>query len=333
MRIAIVRLSALGDIVHSMIVLQFIKKHYPDSKITWIVENSFTGILEFNPHIDNIVGVSLKAIKKEKSPKKIIENLKILKNLPKFDLVFDIQGLIKSSIVAMLIGEKRCGFDKKSIREPLASIFYNKKIFSPCDGNIIHRNLDVVSKTMLFNYSDDEIINKKPYLFYNKDIDYSYIDRLLSKHKKNILLVIGSSVENKNYPIEKYTKIAQSIDERFLVLWGNDEEREKAQSLCDNSNAIMLPKIDLNALKYLISKIDLVVGNDTGPTHMAWALNRPSIVLFGYSPPSVMYETKKNIAIKSPSKLIPCKFDKTDDSIKQINENLVIKYLKQLINR
>ena len=67
MKIAIVKLSALGDIVHSMVVLQFIKKHYPDSVIDWIVEKRFKPIIESNPHINEIHEVSLQSVKESKS--------------------------------------------------------------------------------------------------------------------------------------------------------------------------------------------------------------------------------------------------------------------------
>ena len=66
MKIAIVKLSSIGDIVHSMVVLQFIKKHYPESAIDWVVEKRFKGILENNPHINQIHTVNLNAAKKQK---------------------------------------------------------------------------------------------------------------------------------------------------------------------------------------------------------------------------------------------------------------------------
>ena len=67
MKIAIVKLSSLGDIIHSLVVLQFIKKHFPASEIDWVVEKRFKGILENNPHINQIHTVSLNKIKRKKS--------------------------------------------------------------------------------------------------------------------------------------------------------------------------------------------------------------------------------------------------------------------------
>ena len=67
MKIAIVKLSSLGDIIHSMVALQFIKSSYPDSKIDWIVEEKYKGLLENNLHLENIYTVNLQKAKKRKS--------------------------------------------------------------------------------------------------------------------------------------------------------------------------------------------------------------------------------------------------------------------------
>ena len=129
MKIAIVKLSALGDIIHTMVALQFIKNHYPDSRIDWIVDEQFKSILENNPHIRKVHTVAFKKAKKEKSILLILKELNKIRVLGKYDLVIDAQGLIKSAIVSKMISAKKnIGFEKKSIREPLASIIYNQKV-------------------------------------------------------------------------------------------------------------------------------------------------------------------------------------------------------------
>jgi len=128
MKIAIVKLSAMGDIIHAMVALQYIKKSNPTLQIDWIVEQGFTFVLEGNPHIDNILPVNLKAIKKDKF--KIIEQIKLVRTYAKnnYDLVIDAQGLMKSAMTAMLLGKNRAGFSKNSIREGIASYFYEQKV-------------------------------------------------------------------------------------------------------------------------------------------------------------------------------------------------------------
>ena len=148
-KICIVKLSAMGDIVHAMVALQFIKKELPTCQIDWIVEDGFKAVLENSPHIDNILPVNLKSIKKNKG--EIFNQLKLLNSYSKnnYDIVIDAQGLLKSAIVSKIIGAPIIsGFDKNSIREGIASIFYNKTISIPYDANTIDRNATVICKPL-----------------------------------------------------------------------------------------------------------------------------------------------------------------------------------------
>ena len=103
MKIAIVKLSSLGDIVHAMVVLQFIKKHYPESVIDWVVEKKYKGILENNPHINQIHQVNLQKAKQTKSLYLFWKELRKICKFGKYDLVIDMQGLVKSALVSRMI--------------------------------------------------------------------------------------------------------------------------------------------------------------------------------------------------------------------------------------
>ena len=334
MRIAIVKLSALGDIVHAMVALQFIKNHIPDVEIDWIVEESFAGILQDNPDIANILTVNLKALKKNKLA--IFKEIKKIRCYAKnnYDLALDAQGLIKSAITARLLGKRIAGFDKNSIREKAASWFYDVKVSCPYDENTIDRNALVLSEPLGFKITRDEILAKKPFLFAvsanNPKLD-DYFPKN-SKSTKTLLFVIGSTWESRNYPPEKFVKIAQGLPENCLVVWGNEQEKLKADWMAKQcANIKALPQLDLNGLKSVIARADLVIGNDTGPTHMAWALNKPSITIFGPTPISRVYQTNINKVIKSDSTVNPYKLNKSDFSIKDIDEQLIIDQAKLLL--
>ena len=103
MRIAIVKLSALGDIVHAMVTLQFINNYNRDISIDWIVEDHFKELLHFHPHINEVHAINLKDLRKKKSLKILINDLKKLRGLRRYDLVIDMQGLIKSAQISKLI--------------------------------------------------------------------------------------------------------------------------------------------------------------------------------------------------------------------------------------
>ncbi len=93
-----------------------------------------------------------------------------------------------------------------------------------------------------------------------------------------------------------------------------------------------MPKCNLNSLKALIAKSDLLIGNDTGPTHMAWGLNIPSITIFGPTPINRVYETPINKVVKSSSKVNHFKLNKNDFSICEIKEETIIQMSKNLLN-
>ncbi|MFX4242764.1 lipopolysaccharide heptosyltransferase I [Aliarcobacter butzleri] len=329
-RIAIIKLSAMGDIIHAMVALQYIKRKYPNLQIDWFVESTFAPILENNPDINQIIKLDLKSIKKDK--KEIINQIKLIKKYEKnsYDLVIDAQGLIKSAIVSFFLGKNRVGFSKNSTREKLASFFYTKRVDIAYDKNAIERNVKILSQALNFEITKDDILNKKPFLFYKNENEVIY--EYLSKDKKNVLFVIGASWPSKMYSKEKFAKIINNLDENCLITWGNEAEKDIADFIANISKAKVLPKLDLNSLKAIMSKVDLVIGNDTGPTHMAWALNIPSITLFGNTPGyRNTYITNMNKIIESKSIVNPFKLDRNDFSIKEIDENEIINMAKGLL--
>ncbi|MFY4743805.1 lipopolysaccharide heptosyltransferase I [Aliarcobacter butzleri] len=329
-RLAIIKLSAMGDIIHAMVALQYIKKQYPNLQIDWFVESAFAPILENNPDINQIIKLDLKSIKKDK--KEIINQIKLIKKYKKnsYDLVIDVQGLIKSAIVSFFLGKNRVGFSKNSTREKLASFFYTKRVDIAYDKNAIERNVKVLSQALNFEITKDDILNKKSFLFYKNENEVIY--EYLSKDKKNVLFVIGASWPSKMYSKEKFAKIINNLDENCLITWGNEAEKDIANFVANISKAKVLPKLDLNSLKAIMSKVDLVIGNDTGPTHMAWALNIPSITLFGNTPGyRNTYITNTNKIIESKSIVNPFKLDRNDFSIKEIDENEIINTAKGLL--
>ena len=329
MKVAIVKLSALGDIVHAMVALQFIKAFDPSIQIDWIVEQGFAGVLENNPDINQILTVNLKALKSNKAI--IFQQIKTIRRyaLNHYDVVIDAQGLIKSAVIAKLIGKRIAGFNVNSIREKTASWFYDIKFDCAFDTNAIFRNAFILSSPLGISISDEQILNKKPCLFFNEDTQNN---SFLQKDKKNIVLVIGSSWDSKNYPADKFVKIASALQQNCLVVWGSEQEKEKAVWMSSQADTIrVMPRLDFNSLKALIAKADLLIGNDTGPTHMAWALNRPSITIFGPTPIRMAYQTAVNKVVKSPSFVNPYKLNKQDYSIKDIDENEIIKLATSLL--
>ena len=136
----------------------------------------------------------------------------------------------------------------------------------------------------------------------------------------------------RNYPKEKYVEVANLLKKDCLVVWGSIREKQKAEWMKNQSSYIkVMPELSLDDLKYVISNSSLLIGNDTGPSHMSWALNIPSILLFGPTPIERMFQTFSNKALKSNSKINHMKLDKKDFSIKEISADEIVKIAKDLL--
>jgi len=173
MKICIVKLSALGDIIHTLITVQFLKKHIKNIQIDWLSERGFIPLLQKAKYIDNLLPIDLKSIKTNK--KLIFPQVKLLKQYSKndYDYIIDAQGLLKSAICSKLLKNQKTkiiGFDKYSIREKIASCFYDIKINSNYSKNVILRNIDIVCKYFNIGIVKRDILNKN--IFFNNFVVY-----------------------------------------------------------------------------------------------------------------------------------------------------------------
>ena len=322
----------MGDIVHAMIVLQCIKKFNPKISIDWIVEESFKDLLKLNPHINKLHLVNFKYAKKNKSIFALFKDLNKLRHHDLYDLVIDMQGLLKSAIISKLLPSKQTiGFDIFSIREKLASNFYNKKLNCPYETNVVLRNIALIEFALGFIVEKQQIYNKVPFIYSNaKEFGFS-----IKKSKKNILLIPGASIPSKRYPAESFAKLVHSLDANYHIIWGSADEELLAKEIKKLAPSVVIcPKISIEKLSSLIPQLDLVIGPDTGPTHIAWALNIPSITLYGPTPGyRNTFTTEINRTIESDSKVNPLNINKDDYSIKNIKNIDIVKLSKKLLNQ
>ncbi|MCI4406617.1 MAG: lipopolysaccharide heptosyltransferase I [Sulfuricurvum sp.] len=325
LRIAIVRLSALGDIVNTAVALQIVHKYYPNAQIDWYVEEVFAPILLDHPLVHEVISVPIKRIKKTKSFQLLRKSIRNLRSREGYDQIIDAQGLLKSAIVASLIKGKVHGFDRNSIREKLATSFYDTTSAIPYEMNVIKRNVLVIAEGLHIPYNENDILQKEP-LFPQKERPSEL------KEGKNIACVIGASWPSKCYPKEHFATLCDALPYPTYLIWGSEAERLDAQWICEHSsNALLAPKMSLGELVNFISHCDLIIGNDTGPTHIAWAMNRPSITLFGPTNERMIYPTAINIGIKSPSDVNILKIDRHDFSIRHIPPETISRKAKELL--
>nr|MBS0022270.1 lipopolysaccharide heptosyltransferase I [Gammaproteobacteria bacterium] len=331
MRIALIRLTSLGDIILCMASLQIIKRHLPTCTITWIADSKFADILDYHPDLQSVIKLDLRETKKHFSLAKARHELHKITGHGDFDLAIDLHGMLKSAIVTRLTAKKCCGFVAKQVKEPLASWLYQRRYHISFDMPVVARYVALVARSLEFSFLEEELLEKQPYLYYS-DRDRFFTNKYFNQKKKNIIFIPETSMPYKNYPKDKYVNIANLLGENILITSGNPVERKTAEYIAEKSPFItLLPFLNLNQLKAAISQADLVIGADTGPSHVAWANNIPSITLFGATPSNCSYATKINRIIASQRKTVTTHIDKTDFSIRDIPERLVLETAEELL--
>ena len=317
LKIAIVKLSALGDIVHAAIVLQFIKKHCPNAHITWLVDARFASLLKDHPLIDELVILPLKESFKK--------SYKIIKTLGKFDKIIDLQGLFKSAVVAKLLGKEIYGFSRESVKEKIAARLYRHKFKIDYNENIIVRNLSLVGYALNFSFEKSEILKKSPCFEICKKFKNE-------SGKKRVLIAAFASEESKIY--DKFKDVIRLLDGCEIYLcYGSESEKTRAEAIISHTPAKLLEKLSIKDMIDFIASCDLVIGNDSGLTHLAWAVNRPSITLFGNRPSHRnAYVTDKNLVVDMGKEIDARSIDKNDFCIREIYPETVANFAKRLLN-
>ncbi|GAA8918833.1 lipopolysaccharide heptosyltransferase I [Helicobacter pylori] len=319
MKIAIVRLSALGDIIVSAVFLAAIKERFTNAQIEWFVDERFGAILEHSPYIDKLHPIALKSTLTTFNPLKIFKLFKSLRAY-EYDIVIDMQGLIKSALITqMLKAPKKVGFDCTSARESLSAFFYSQKVSIAYDEPILKRNFMLLSQAL--NLPKEEISQSLSSRF--KVFSYQDSPKInalnLNQNKPKILFVLETSKINKTYPIERFKELALALENfQICLLWHADEKKAATlyDALKNQCDALLLPKLTLNEVKALLFKMDLIIGGDTGITHLAWALQKPSITLYGNTPMErFKLESPINVSLTGNSN---ANYHKKDFSIQNI---------------
>ena len=325
--------------------IQFIRKHIVNAHISWFCDARFEQIARLLAGVDEVVALPLK-------DKKFLKSFEILRQKQgQFDIIIDLQGLLKSALVSRILGKNIFGFDRFSAKEGMASIFYTHKYSCNYDKNIILRNLELCAFALNFSFDEKEILAKEPcFLKYSKIPNEnskipnenskipSENSKIPSKNSKipnkKILIAPFASESSKCYAhFASVIKGAKEFAQCFLVA-GSEIEREKAAKLA-SSGATLLAPLDLAQILEFMDTCDLIIGNDSGITHLAWAQNYATITLFGNrSGARNAFATPKNLIIQATPKheIDAFHIDKSDFCINDIDPAQIIAKAKGLCN-
>jgi heptosyltransferase-1 len=287
MRILIIKLSSMGDILHTLPALTECLAYFPQLKIDWVVEPGFKDILSWHPGIQHIYTFPLRAARKQ--PKLWLTEIpKALKKIRSqhYDLVIDAQGLMKSALLARLVKTKRIvGLDKYSCREPFASKFYHQGYAVSWSEHAVTRVKQLFSQ--IFGYPLSSGINY--------GIDKGKLIQSASfkagSDEKYLVFLHGTTWQTKHWPESYWRDLIALVykknpELKILLPWGSEEEFARASRLSKvNTQVQVLPKLSISELAYYIAHAEFVVAVDTGLGHLAAALGTKTINLYGATDP------------------------------------------------
>jgi heptosyltransferase-1 len=271
----IIRLSSLGDIVHTLPAFAALRKNFPEAKISWAVEPKGKDILDFVPGLNEIIVVGSAGWRKK------------LKN--KDQTALDFQGLIKSGLIAFRSrARKRIGFDRKNLKEPLAALFYTDRIGEfPETEHVIRKNLALLT---LLAIRDDQIefpLNVSDEL--RSSVREVIIRLGYRRDKKLALFNVGAAWETKRWSPEKWIEVLKDLKNEPIfpmLLWGTNSEKELALTVSGQTGVPLVPFLTISEILALIKEAGLVVSGDTFALQAACAFKVPVVGIFGPTNPA-----------------------------------------------
>lgn len=279
-RILIVRLSAIGDALHGLPVLNALRDAMPQAHLAWVVEGRVANLLRGHRALDELITLPRRWLN---SPRAILDLRRRLR-AQNFDVTIDVQGLTKSAIAAWLSGAKRrIGFDGKDGRE--ISRWLNNELVTPTRTHVVDRNLELLAPLGI----------KNPQVRFDLDdtpADAQSVGQILRNCSLERFAVInpGAGWPSKLWPPQRYAAVARYLGEqhdlRTLVIWGNDAEHRLAEQVVAGSggHSLIAPPTSLSEVAAIARRAVLFVGSDTGPLHLAGAVGTPCVGLYGPSP-------------------------------------------------
>ena len=282
--ILLVKTSSLGDVVHNLPVASDIRARFPEARIDWVVEEAFADIPRLHPAVRKVIPVAVRRWRRTPLSAatwgELREYRKAVRS-ERYDLVLDTQGLIKSALLARQVPGRRAGYAAEAAREPLAARFYDAAYAIPKDLHAVERNRRLAAAAL--GYAP------------NLPLDYGIAAEPLAAAwlpaAPYCVLLTASSRADKLWPDAGWLQLAAALNARGLACvlpGGSAGERERAARLAGGmAQAVAAPTMGIAELAQLLTGAHLVVGVDTGLSHIAAALGRLTFCLFSGSHPEL----------------------------------------------
>jgi heptosyltransferase-1 len=277
--ILFIKTSSLGDVIHHMPALTEARAQRPDACFSWLVEEAFAPLVRLHPAVDAIVPVAWRRWRKSLwSPAtlgEIGDNVRSIR-AERYDDIIDTQGLLRSAVIARLSSGRRHGYDRTSIRETLASAFYDVRYRVGRDLHAVERNRILTGRALGY----------KPQGTPDFGLDRSSLRRAGPRYA---ILLHATARPEKEWAEANWVALGKELaaEGYDLVLpWGSFAEKVRADRMAAYLPRAAVPERQpLDSVARLMAGAELVVGVDTGLMHLAAALGVPLVAIFTGSKP------------------------------------------------
>lgn len=293
LKIAIVKLSSLGDVIHALPVARALRRARPNAEIAWIVEAREYAILRDHPDLDRVLPVDTRRwrrlIRRPAGAREVAAKLGRLRRrvrAARFDVAIDLQGLIKSGVLTAYTGAPvRIGFSAAHCRERINCLFTNRRVApGPERAHVVEQYLSLLTPLGIDAGAAEFHVPVRPVA--DRRMDEFLAEHGVKPSDRLVAINPGAGRDSKRWAVPRLTALAERLalegGARVLLLWGPDEvamAREIRDGL--SVRAILAPPTDLDELAALLRRTSLMVANDTGPLHLAAALGTPCLGLYG----------------------------------------------------
>ena len=305
MRILLIKMSSMGDIFHTFPAISDIKQHYPDAEIDWVVEGNFSEIVDWHPGVHKVIPIHLRRWVKARTKIHWQEFKTWRRTLRQttYDYIIDVQGLLKSAVVAKCAkGHGIDGYAKKSAREPVTHWFYKRPHIVDKDQHAVERTRQLVGKAL--GYTPDAKLN------FGINQNFTHI----KKNPRKLIFIIGTSWVTKLWATSEWqalTKIAIDAGFSVEIIWGSAEEQAIADQIIEFCPQATRPeqRLSITTIAEKLVEAAGVIGLDTGFSHLAGALETPTIALYGATSPvkvGLIGEHTQNLQLAENLECMPC---------------------------
>ncbi len=279
MRILIVKSSSMGDVVHALPAAWDIAEHFPDARIDWVAEESFRDIPELSPFVSEVVVTAFRRWQKAPFAAQTRAEVKQLKKRLRagdYDLVIDMQGLVRTGLVAHWTKARRAaGFSFDTIREWPAALAYSR-------GNRFRlvETMGAVNRYRVLAAAALGYQAKGRPRFGLRAVKENPLKNLGSY----AVLAVNTSQDRKLWPEKNWVEVARKLrelDMKAVLFWGNGTEKERVERIASAvPDAVVPDRMPLSLIASVLSDARLVIGVDTGITHLGAAMGRPTAGIF-----------------------------------------------------